>query len=294
MSLEIKQRVEMDAGLRVSLCMDGGALEMGGRRFVPDKTKGFIEFYLAHAFPVVSARGKAMHAGTVANSFRSMELQGFNFEHRVASYIKDPEERRNAEDRYIGSVAAVEFPEAPYGGWRLADMMSGKQPIPAIRGIANIFKQAKGVDRFLGEHQSGRHQWTVSMEVDFAVADSGVILMGNGPAMPKRVMDAAMAGTPEDWRKLEIYHIPVPDLPAEVEECWDAEKEQFTKPYRGRQCVLLMGGLNNQVHFKGTGAVRHGAEPTAAMGTVLAGGCGEGLAEAAAKLERALGKLGVE
>src|SRR5690606_31122849 len=62
-------------------------VEINGRRFRPDATKGYLEFWLAHAYPVVNAYGKALHAGTVANSWESMQHQGFNINHLVKQYL---------------------------------------------------------------------------------------------------------------------------------------------------------------------------------------------------------------
>lgn len=298
MKLQIRNPFEVDAGVRMALHMEGGGLEMNGKKYVPDKTKGYIEFHLAHGFPVVTSRGRTLDVGTVANSYESMRHQGLNFEHRVKSYERDPEKRRNAEDRYIGSIVDVEFPPSPYGGWSLEEMLSGKRPVPGIRGIAVLFKQANGVDRFLGEHQSGKHAWTVSLEVDFSLAESSVVLMPPAAQgamkdrMPAEMIELAMASTPADWGKVGIYNIPVPDLPDDVVDAWSEEKEQFTKPVWGRQPVLMMGGLNKSVHFKGTGVVRYGAEPTAVMGQVLASDLEEErVGEAVAKIESALGKM---
>lgn len=279
----------------MSVCLEGGGLTMHGQRYVPDATKGYIEFFLAHGLPVVSQRNFALHVGTVANSFQSMRHQGFNLEHRVKSYVKDPEQRRNAKDRYIGSVLDVEFPPAPYGGWKMGELLSGKQAVPGIRGIANVFKQADGVDRLLGEHQSGRHEWTVSLEVDYSIRNSSVALLPlsgmESGKLSKKVLEAAQESTPEDWQALNVWNVAVPDLPDELVECWSEEKESFEQMYQGRRCVLVGGGLNGQVHFKGTGVVRYGAEPTAAMGEVLASGFGVGVTTAAEKVEAALGRL---
>src|SRR5262249_12509379 len=153
------------------------AIEIAGMKKTPNQTRGYLEFFLAHAFPVVTAYRTGLHAGTVANSWESMWDQNFNYGHRIARYHKGTEdEGRIREDAIIGCVVGVEYPKAPDGGWKLGSI----EEAPGMRCVAALFKQAQRVDRILGEHMSGKHKWTVSMEVDYWLENSGAALLARG------------------------------------------------------------------------------------------------------------------
>jgi len=80
---EHKFRLE---GERVRLCSEE-AIEIAGQMLVPDQTRAYVEFFMAHAFPVVVASdGTALHPQVVANSYRSLLHKVFdtNFFAQVA------------------------------------------------------------------------------------------------------------------------------------------------------------------------------------------------------------------
>lgn len=287
----------LDAGARVELFTGSQALEIQGEKLTPDLTKGYLEFYLAYGFPVVSAYNKSLHADTVANSFQSMRHQGMNFNHSVKSY-EEPgtPERDRTQDRFIGSVLHAEHPAKPHGGFKIPVKQGENGPefewekVPGMRCVATLFKRAHLVDKFLGEHTSGRHTWTVSLEASYFVGESGVIVLDAlgrkaGKKLPKTILEHCAGFTPDDFQRAECLYVPVTEAPDDMLECWDRKKRQFTKEYHGRQLVLAMNGLNGKVHFSGVGVVKYGAEPTAVMGQVLASD--EGLAA----LEDGLGRV---
>lgn len=245
------------------------AIEINGQRLVPDKTKAYVEFRLAHAFPVVTAYQSAFHAGTVANSHPSMRHQVFNFRHQMQQYFKGSENEVR-EDRILGSVVDVEFPPAPMGGWRLTAL----DQTPSIRGVAVLHKRAKGADRIIGQHQSGRLEWAVSLEVEYQLADSGIALVSTDKAKPlsANFQELLSQHTPKDFEKSGFAYVSFIEAPDDLLDCYDPKMAggMFTKLWHGRQPVTMIGGLNGQCHFYGVAMVEFGAEPTAQVSTILA------------------------
>lgn len=238
------------------------AITFQRERLVPDVTKGYVEFSLAHAFPVVTTYQSAFHPGTVQRSFGTMRHQVFDLRHQVASYFKESDHPVR-EDRIIGSVLGVEFPTAPVGGWALTDA----ERAPGIHGVAVLHKQAKGVDRVLGEHQGGRHQWTVSLEVDYRLSESAVLLV---PTDSARELDTRYFQTPALYARSGLHCLSFHDAPDDLLACYDDERGMFTRSYRGWKPITLLGGVDGEVHFKGVGLVEYGAEPAARVEQMLA------------------------
>jgi hypothetical protein len=239
------------------------------RKYEPDDSKGYVLFSLAHAFPVLCERG-CLHAGTVGNSWGSMVHQGLNYDHRVKAYYGTG---TNIEDRYIGSILAADFPSTPPGGWRLTDYNSS----PGMTCVANVFKSATGLGKIIGEYQTGRHEWTVSMEVSHQIEEAGVVIYGNEEDF-KALSDGENSlleeGTPGDFKAAGYGYVALNDVADDFRAFWNPELMRFDKKWKGRSLHLMYGGLNGRVHFKGTGVVKYGAEPTAKLEQVLASASG--------------------
>lgn len=237
----------------------------GGATFTPDDTRAYIECRLSHAWPVVTYWRNALHPQTVANSYASMIHQKVDLSHLVKSY--DPE--NITRDRIIGCVVAVEFPPAPAGGWRLAKEVD---QAPGVRAVMSVFKQAEGVDRLLGQHQSGRHTWTVSMELSHDRRTGAFVL-------PAGSWDEAEdRDTPAEFREQGLQLVPFEKAGEKLLACLPRRSGQAVKALnvRGREVpvVYLMGGVGGQVHYEGIGVVQHGAEAQAAIDRVMAGSWG--------------------
>jgi len=245
------------------------AIEINGQRLVPDKTKAYVEFRAAHAFPVVTAYNSAFHAGTVANSFSSMRHQVFNFRHQMQQYFKNTDHPVQ-EDRILGSIVEVEFPRTPSGGWRLTQ----REQTPSLRGVAVLHKRAKGVDRIIGQHQSGRVNWAVSVEVEYQLADSGIVLLpaDDSKKLSEAQQELLARHTPKDFAEAGYGYVPFLEASDDLLECYDPETAggMFTQLWQGRQPITLIGGLDGACHFYGLGLVEYGAEPTAHVSTILA------------------------
>jgi hypothetical protein len=254
------------ANLGVSLCAN--AIDIAGQRLAPDDSKAYVEFWISHAFPVVTAYQTAVHPGTVANSWRSMLHQVFNLDHRMRAYDASKERDQIPRDYVLGSVVAVEYPDTPPGGWRLG---LDKAAAPGIRAAAVIHKHAEKVPQILGEHLGGRHRWTVSMEVDYSVLNSGFVVYQRPEANPQAaaVLDAT---SPEEFTRLGLGYVTMEEAPEELLATYDFKKKKMApKPaWQGLPVALLKGGINGQLHYRGVGLVRYGAEKEAQIAQVLA------------------------
>ena len=263
-----KYKVSKRASLssRVSLCGEN-AISIGGQVFVPDKYSAYIEFYLAHALPVITCDQTALHPQVVANSWPSLLNKVFNLGHLMVA--NDPE--HNARDRVLGTIVGVEFPAAPPGGWKV---MASRLNAPGIRAVAVVHRQAEGVEDVLRTHFSGKVRWTVSMEQEFFVdretetipVDSG-FLVKDAPA----TLDEFRQSTPEDLSQFDWTYVPCAAAPDDLMRCFTVNTTKCEK-YRGRQTVLLFGGLEGRVQFKGTALTPLGKESEARVAQMLASG----------------------
>ena len=245
-------------------------IEMNGTTYVPDAYSCYVEFRLAHAFPVVTIDGLALHPQVVANSFPSLKHKVFNFGHIMKSYNAD----ENHRDRILGTIVDVEFPRAPFGtGWQVGE---ARASAPGIRAVAVMHKQAEGVDKVIGQFKSGRKRWTVSRENDYFLEDSGFLvrhLRGVKEASPWS------AQTPDDLARHGDY-IPCVDAPDELLECYDPKSGRIRRTWNGRPVVLLVGGLGTPIQFKGTGLTPLGKEEEARILDLAASHCSGEAAQA--------------
>jgi hypothetical protein len=261
--------------------LNGGAVTCAGQKFEPDDTKAYVEFYLSHGFPVVTSDRTAIHPQVVANSYGSLLHQVFNLGHVMKAY--DPE--NNARDWILGSVVAVEFPEASGAdGWKV---QADPAKAPGIHGVAVMHKLAEGAAQILGQHMTGKRRWTVSMETQFFLEESG-FLVGESDAFAKDIEFAAEE-TPTDLQDLGYIYVPWARA-GPLMEAWDEERTKVKAAYQSRQIVFLLAGLDGRVHYNGVGLTPWGKEPTAAVRQMVAQ---EDLAEAALSLGERVVALGM-
>jgi hypothetical protein len=258
-------RTRIFSNLGVSLCAN--AIEIAGQKLLPDASKAYAEFSIAHAWPVITAWGTAMHPGTVANSWPSMLHQVFNLAHLMKSYDTSKEKNEIPRDHVLGSIVAVEYPPTPAGGWRL----SNNSAAPGIRAAAVIHKHAERVPKILGEHLGGRHKWTVSMEVDYSLLHSGFVV-GQRPEAKKAQESLMAETTPEEFTVLGMGYVGIEQAPDALLDTYDfaARKMRPNVTWEGLPVTMLKGGVNGQVHFRGVGLVRYGAEREAQIAQILA------------------------
>ena len=237
--------------------------------FTPDDSKGYFEFETAFGWPAgESLYGTGFHPQTLANSFHTLQGQSLDYEHR--KQILNP---KLQGDHYLGYIAAVDFPRSPSNeGWKLTH-----KPSPHISGVAGFWKQAAGLKRILGEHMTGRHQWTISYDVDWG---------GNYPDLKESIRNtssfavqippgeqALMGGDVEEYVKSGYEYIPghlAPDDLLATIAGGDGQPTRVVKSWRGRKVSLLMNERAGSVHFAGIALVRYGAERAANIKTVVA------------------------
>jgi len=238
--------------------------------FHPDETKGFFEFHTGFGFPTGdSVYNTGLHPQTLANSFRTLHGQSLDYDHR--KQIHNP---KLQGDHYLGYIAAIDFPRAPSTeGWKLTDKA------PHISGVAGFWKQAAGLKRILGEHITGRHQWTISYDVKWGGDEQDLqkaIAKTSSFAVELALKSvAAFDYSPQHFLDAGYEYIPgdkaPKDLLATVAGGEDAPV-RVIKPWRGRKVSLLFNEQVGSVHFAGIALVRYGAERAANIKTVVASG----------------------
>lgn len=260
-------------GARLMSLSASDTVVCGGQTFVADPSKGYVKFTLAHSFPVRTTDGSALHPAVVAKCFGTMQHQVFNLAHIMRSY--DPS--KFPRDRMLGSVVAVEFPDAPKGGWKV---QSDPDAAPGMLGASVIHKAAEGAPGILQSAAEGV-KWMVSQEIEYSAGDSGLVLHGADAETIKA------AGTPEDFAALGCAYWSLSDAPSNVSDCLEVKDghARITGNCDGKMVTLLIGGLDGEVHFSGVGLTPLGKEPTAQV-LQMAASDGEG-ALVAEFLERA-------
>jgi hypothetical protein len=247
--------VSAELTTRVALCRDK-AIEICGRVLRPDQTTAYVEFYLSHAFPVVTVDGTALHPQVVANSFRSMENKVFDLCHLMKKYGTGP------QDRILGTVIAVEFPETPTGGWRV---QGDRASAPGIRAVACMHRNAEQVDEILQKHFTGQIRWTVSMEQLWEMDNSGFLIKSNA-----NTLKYGGDNTPEDLQELGWTYVPAQDAPLELLKCLDPKDAKIIRKFKGAETLMLFGGLDGSVHYNGVGLTPLGKEDEAEVMQMLA------------------------
>lgn len=241
---------------RVSFCSEK-TIEINGRTFAPDPYNAYIEFFLSHAFPVVTCDNTAIHPQVVANSYHTMRGKVFDLAHIIRAY--NPQE--NARDRVLGTIMEVEFPETPAGGWKV---QADKTKAPGIRAVAVMHKQLEGVKQILSRYADRSVRWTVSMEQDYFEEDSGFLVKG------KKGVEAFAQSTPEDLATLGYVYVPFIAAPRGLIECFNGEESRVEKQFQGQSVIILFGGLNNALFYKGAGLTPEGKEEEARVSQMLA------------------------
>lgn len=265
-SVKLSERLFSNLG--VELC--DAAIEIAGQRLEPDKTKAYTAFKISHPWPSVTAYGTTLHPGTVANSWKSMQHQVFNYGHQMRVHDKSKERNEIRRDYIFGSIVAVDFPNAPATGWK---MNQDRDQMPAIHAAAVIHKQAEKVPAVLGEHLGGRHKWTVSMEVNYDIVDSGFLVMDRAQAKGKA---AALMNetTPEEFSALGLGYVPATEASEELLDTYNFETFKMRPKekglWQGLPVMVLKNGINGEVHYGGVGMVRYGAEREAEIQQLLA------------------------
>jgi hypothetical protein len=247
-----------------TVALNAAALPLNGETFTPDGTKAYAAFRLAHSFPTVDAYGCCRHPGVVAASHASLRHQPVNYNHQMKKYGTDKNPIR--DDNTLGTVVAVNYPPAPVGGWKLS---KATENLPAIQGVMVIHKNVAKAQNVMGEHLTGKHKWTVSMEMAYNFLDSGFLVSDLGSAT-KAQTALLEEWTPAEVKDLGLGYIAVENAPKELLDCFDSKTRRITGAWNKCPVSLMQGGLAGTVHFAGVGIVRYGAEREAQILEMLA------------------------
>lgn len=240
-----------------SMCEN--AVETSYGVFVPDEFTAYFDVRFSAAFPTVTAFGSCLHPQVIANSYQSMLHKIVNIGHTVRAY----DDSGKTRDRIIGTVVAVEYPQLanPNLRWQVS-----KDSIPSVRAVLAIGKQAQGVDRIIGQHQSGRRQWSVSMEMLFSLEDSGFVVKRN----VSNTQVYYGQDTPYDIAGLGYQYVAYEKADKDLKDTWDRKKGRICKKYQDNDTYLMQGGLGGKVMYFGIALTDSPAEPAASLDKIMA------------------------
>ena len=267
----------------VSLCAGKNSVTIAGQTFTPDADTAYVEFRLAHAFPVTTKYRTGIHPQVVANSHRSLVNKVFNLAHIMRKY----DQRNNPQDRILGTVLAVEFPEEPEGGWKV---QASRAEAPGIRAVAVMHKAAQWVEEILSSWSAGRTpfdpagEWTVSMENQHQLEESGFLVSAErGVADAKPRFGAELKkfaeSTPQDIAALGYVYVPCVSAPLALLDCLNNDQDdaregiastRVCRNFLGQETILLLNGLDGAIRFNGVGLCPAGMEPEARVEQMLA------------------------
>lgn len=263
-------QLHLDSGESLALCQQ--AVTVAGKRLTPDRTKAYLTGTLSHAFPVVTAHGTALDARTVQNSYKSMEHQIFNKEHRMVTY------GTAAEDEHFGTIVEVELINETK-----ADLTDAESTL-GIRMAAVLHKQVACMAGVLENWNRGtdaKPTYALSMEMNYTFKSNGYVIYGK----PKVEMPAwVLATTPPDFAAAGLGYVPWTEVfnfnadgePSpngkanDLAQCYSLKEHRVTQGWQGRKVVVLCGGINGTVRYFGAALVKRGAEPTAGVEEMLA------------------------
>lgn len=268
---------------RVSFCSAGAderqKIEIAGLVLEPDEDSAYVEFYLSHCWPVVNKYRTGILPQVVANSHLSLKNKVFNLGHLMRKY--NP--KAITRDRILGTVVAVEFVDGegtaiaeltPEGGFTLAGDIEKAQ---GIRAVAVMHKAAEGVLDILASWFSGEEpitgEWSVSIENSFYEEDCGFIVRTDTH------LKSFVDGTPQFLRDAGWVYVPCMTAPEDLLACLNNADDnrsgntstRIERNYKGCETVLLLGGLDGKIRYRGVALTPGGArEAEARVSTMLA------------------------
>jgi hypothetical protein len=264
----MKKQLVLGAG-GLKLCSGDRAIEIDGKTLRPDRATALVEFYLSHAFPVTTCDGTGLHPQVVANSYESMLYKVFDLNHLMKKY--DPGIK---QDQILGTVIAVEFgARSAECGFRDEkwEVQPDKAKAPGIRAVACMHRNAEWVDRVLEKHFTGAIDWTVSMEQDYSLDNSGFVVRSAERGVRSGELKEWEEKTPGDLKALGWTYVPAGEAPDELFACFDQEKSKITRKFKGSETVMLFGGLDGRVEYCGVGLTPAGKEKEAMVARMMAG-----------------------
>lgn len=265
----------------IQLCSATKAIEIAGQVFVPDAATAYIEFFMAHSFPLYLDRAEpgerpdytTLHPRVIASSYRSLVGKPINLAHLIKAYNPD----LITKDHVFGTVMAAEFPETPEGGWRV---QNDPAAAPCIRAVAALHKNLEGVNVVIDTWDKGvtpfsETPWVVSMENESYIETGGFLVEiktgGNGYYDVRNTLEVFIEQTPEEFKSLGWCYVPYKAAPADLLACLrEGDMLGLKDDFRGCKTLFLNGGLDGKIFFFGVGLVPAGRQSAARVGRIYA------------------------
>ena len=173
-----------------------------------------------------------LHPAVVARSFHRMQHKQMNMGHTLVSL-------GSKEDRICGCVLGVVFPEEPEGGWVIPEK---PEDAPEITAMAALHKQAKGVDKMLGSHLTGKLKMAVSREFTFYRDEVGIYDPATRTVYDRKAIPANLKGFTAEDKDGRLF---------------------LVKSARTPALQLAPGGVSGNLWYSGIGYTDRPAEATA-------------------------------
>jgi hypothetical protein len=237
----MKNRAHWDP-VKASVVELASGVSFAGKVWTPTKSLAYVVAELCHSWPARNSKGFGMTAATLANSVSSAVFQLFDLEHRLAYYALTQASgprgalggrAEEAEDRIVGTIAAVEFPTKE-------QIAGAPEKSHALKVLVAVYRKAKGAQELLAEMARG-DDWLTSMEWEHEI-EEGVL------AVEDRMIAWADAA---------------PDL----RQCYASTG---IGPYQGKQATFLCGGLDGIINISGGGFTKYPADAAARVSHVAA------------------------
>lgn len=228
----------------------------------PDQFTAYSRIKFGKCLPLItgpeSVSGQifGMHPAVVARSYPGILHKQMNMGHTV-TYLG------SKEDRICGCVLGASYPEEPEGGW---EVPASIEEAPSITAFAALFKQAKGVDKMLGNHLSGKVKMAVSMEMIYFWNEMGIYVPEENKVYNRNEIPRSIQGHIFEDQKGRLL---------------------IRNSARSPKLVLAIGGTRGRVVFSGVAYTDNPAESTAEVESIAAERregmlvCGAGAADAA-------------
>ena len=105
-------------------------------------------------------------------------------------------------------------------------------------------------------------------------SDHEPLVVKTREAAKKKQGDLMAEFTPNEFTSLGLGYMSMEQAPEELLDTYDFDRRMMKRnaTWDGLPVTLLKGGINGQVHFRGVGLVRYGAEKEAQIAQILASG----------------------
>ena len=141
-----------------------------------------------------------------------------------------------------------------------------------------MHKELQGVPEIINTWADGRTvlgdgEWTVSMENELDLAESGFLVEG------RFGVELFVEGTPPDLLGMGYVYVPAKIAPLPLLQCVNSAEDdarqqnnstRIVRQFQNQKTILLVGGLNGSIRFSGVGLTPLGKEKPARVTKILA------------------------